>query len=140
MIATATKSIAIDRAPADVFAFVADGATWPRWAIHNVRAIQPGADGDWLMETPRGPGRLRLKPNAAFGILDHEFIDAQEGRWEVPARIVAAGGGAVFMLTLVKPPGMTEQGFEAGMLLLDEELATLKQLLEAQLGHRSDDE
>ena len=131
MVPIATKSVVIERAPAEVFAFVADGANWPRWAIHNVLAIQPTPDGDWAMDTPRGPGRLHLKPNAAFGILDHEFIDAREGRWQVPARVVPAGGGAVFMLTLVMPPGMTEQDFQAGMLLLDEELATLKRLLEA---------
>jgi hypothetical protein len=66
-----------------------------------------------------------------LGILDHEFIDAQEGRWEVPTRVVPAGGGSVFMMTLANPPAMTEQEFLAGMKLLDEELATLKRLLEA---------
>jgi hypothetical protein len=79
MVPTATKSVAIDRDPADVFAFVADGATWARFAIHNVLAIRPGSGGDWLMETPRGPGRLRLKPNAELGILDHEFIWTEAG-------------------------------------------------------------
>lgn len=131
MIPTATISIAIEREPNAVFAFLSDGANWAQWAIHNIQAIQPGPDGTWAMDTPRGPGRLVLKPEARFGIIDHEFIDAREGRWEVPARVVAAGGGSVFMLTLAKPAGMTEQDFQTGIGLLTDELATLKRLLEA---------
>ncbi len=130
MIPPVTKSVFINCSPQDVFAFLANGENWPKFAIHNIFAIRPGAEGDWIIETPRGPGRLRLKAVATFGIIDHEFIDAQEGRWEVPARVVAAANGAVFMMTLTKPEPMPESDFYTGMRLLDEEMATLKNLLE----------
>lgn len=127
---TVTKSVMIKRSPDEVFAFLANGENWPRFAIHNIYSIRPGEGGDWIMETPRGPGRLHLKTSAASGIVDHEFIDAQEGRWEVPARVVPGGDGAVFMMTLTKPEPMPESDFQAGMELLDDELATLKRILE----------
>lgn len=49
-----------------------------------------GSGGWWLMDTPRGPGRLRIRPDERTGILDQELIDAQEGRWIVPTRVVAS--------------------------------------------------
>lgn len=131
MVLPVTKTVTINRSAASVFAFLARGENWPRFAIHNIFSIRPDREGDWIIGTPRGTGRLRLKTTASFGIVDHEFIDAQEGRWEVPARVVPTGNASVFMMTLTKPEPMSEQDFQQGMLLLDEELATLKQLLEA---------
>lgn len=125
-----TKTVFINRRQQEVFAFLANGENWPRFAIHNIFSIQPSDEGDWIIETPRGPGRLRLKPVAEFGILDHEFIDAQEGRWEVPARVVSVNGASVFMMTLNRPQPMPESEFFKGMQLLDEEMTALKQILE----------
>jgi hypothetical protein len=132
MVLPVTKTVVINRSPMAVFAFLADGENWPKFAVHNIFSIRPGTEGDWAIETPRGPGRLRLKTTASFGIVDHEFIDPQEGRWEVPARVVSADNRSVFVMTLSKPERMSEQGFQAGLALLDEELVTLKQVLEAE--------
>lgn len=136
MISPVTKTVMINRSPQAVFAFLANGENWAKFAVHNILSIRPSTEGDWLIETPRGPGRLRLKTTASLGIVDHEFIDAQEGRWEVPARVVPVGNRegnmSVFMMTLSKPDPVSEHDFQAGMVLLDEELMTLKQLLEAE--------
>jgi hypothetical protein len=53
------------------FDFLADPATMPRWAIHNVSAIRPLGDGRWEMDTPRGRAVLAPRYDAATGILDH---------------------------------------------------------------------
>lgn len=132
MIVPVTKTVTINCSPMAVFTFLANGENWPKFAVHNILSLRPGSEGDWIIETPRGPGRLRLKTAASFGIVDHEFIDPQEGRWEVPARVVAADNRSVFMMTLSKPERMQEQDFQAGLALLDEELALLKQVLEAE--------
>jgi hypothetical protein len=129
---TQTRWVAIDCPPAAVFAMVADGARWPDWVIHNLQAIRPGQDGEWLLDTPRGSGRLRFTAQAEAGISDHVFVDAQESQTEVPARVVAAGDGAVFMMTVTKPDAVSDVDFQTGMRLLDEELTKLKQLLEAK--------
>lgn len=124
-----TKAISID-APIDrVFSFLSDAANWPKWAIVNVKSVAP-ADGPWWsMETPAGMARLRLRPNAEFGILDHDF-HAADASWTVPARVVPNGSGCVFMITFFQPPAFTRQFFDDQISLVDKELAQLKSIME----------
>jgi hypothetical protein len=89
-----------------------------------------GTDGYWLMEGPRGTSKVKMNSDQSKGILDHEFIDPQEGHWKVPARVVPGSEGAHFMITFTKPDPMPDEAFEAGMKLLDEELLQLKKRLE----------
>jgi hypothetical protein len=127
-----TKYVQIERPVADAYTFLADPATMPKWAIHNVKAIKPVGNGRWEMDTPRGKGFLiphYQKPN---GILDHDFIDAGEGFWSVTARAVPiADSASVYMITLTKPDAMPMAAFEGGMKLMDEELTALKACVEA---------
>ena len=126
-----TKTISIDAPQDRVFAFLADAANWPRWAIVNVKSVKP-ADGQWWdMETPAGMARLRIRPNAEFGILDHDF-DAPDASWTVPARLVPNGSGCMFMITFFQPPGFTREFFREQAALVDTELAQLKSLMESQ--------
>lgn len=132
MIQSVTKSIQIDRPAGVAYAFLADPATMPRWAIHNVKSIKPDGDGRWEMDTPRGKGFLVPHYAELNGILDHEFVDAAEGRWKVSARVVpVAESASVYMITLTRPEGMPAAAFEMGMNLMDDELAALKSCVEA---------
>ncbi|MFD8545408.1 SRPBCC family protein [Streptomyces sp. NPDC059649] len=125
-----TKTVTIDRPPDEVFAFLADPANWPQWAVVNVRSIEPTEDPQWWrMSTPRGPAGLRLRPHAALGVLDHDYRDATAS-WRVPARVVPNGTGADFMITFFRPPTLTTEDFLAQTALADTELATLKHVLE----------
>jgi len=130
-IGSMTKSVAINAPVQKVFAFLSDGANWPKWAIHNVKSVKPGKDGTWDMETTRGAGTLILKGDATSGVLDHVFVDGQGVSWPVPARVVSAGKGAVYVLTFTKPGTLTESQFTQGMRHLDDELATLKRVIES---------
>lgn len=125
-----TKSIAIAATPEKVFAFLMDGTAWPKWAIHNVKAAKPRASGIWNVETARGPGQLTLKGDAASGVVDEVFVDADGNAWTVPGRVVSAGGGAVVVMTFTKPSGVNEIQFFQGMAQMDDELDTLKRVLE----------
>lgn len=125
-----TKAVAIDRAPEKVFAFLADAANWPSWAVVNVLGVaRDDEPGWWRMETPRGPGRLRIAAEAERGLLDHEFV-SDEAHWQVPARVVANGRGALFMMTFFQPKGFTDPFFDRQIALVDRELDTLKSILE----------
>lgn len=126
-----TKTIFVNCPASKLYRFLANAENWPRWAVHNILAVRPDGDGWWSMDTPRGPGRLRIRTGERQGIIDHEFIDAQGGRWDVPARVVAAGCGSLVILTLTKPGPMPTDLFEIGMTQLDDELATLKRVVEA---------
>ncbi|MGW2993612.1 SRPBCC family protein [Streptomyces sp. NPDC001193] len=126
-----TKTVTIERPVAEVFAFIADAANWPTWAIVNVKAIEPTEEPEWwLMATPQGPARLRIRSNAELGILDHDYVDEQAS-WQVPARVVANGTGSEFMITFFQPPAFTDSFFDEQTALVDTELAALKRSLEA---------
>lgn len=126
-----TKTVRISCDAADAFAFLSDLANWPRWAIINVKSTRRSDDPDWWdMVTPRGAARIRMRADAHHGILDHDFVDPQAS-WTVPARVVANGGGAEFMITFFQPPGFTDDFFDSQIKLVDAELAKLKELLEA---------
>ena len=125
-----TKTISID-APSDrVFEFLADAGNWPKWAVVNVKSVKP-TDGTWWdMETLAGKAKLRIRPNAELGILDHDF-NAPEASWTVPARVVPNGSGCEFMITFFQPPSFTRGFFEEQVALVDRELAQLKSLMES---------
>ena len=126
-----TLSVQIACQAAEAYHFVADPATMPQWAIHNVKGIRPLVNNEWEIETPRGAGKLVPHYKQEFGILDHEFIDPKEGSWSVSARIVPAGAtDSVYMITLVKPPKMPDEVFRQGMPLVEEELQAMRRILE----------
>ncbi|WP_410575701.1 hypothetical protein [Amycolatopsis sp. cmx-4-61] len=125
-----TKTVSIQRSVAEVFAFLVNPANWPAWAVVNVKAIEPTDDPDWwLMTTPHGPARLRIRGNAELGLLDHDYVEDQAA-WQVPARVVPNATGAEFMMTFFQPPAFTDAFFDEQIALLDTELATLKRILE----------
>jgi hypothetical protein len=125
---TKTASIACD--PQAAFDFLADLGNWPRWAVVNVKSTRRTDDPEWWdMVTPRGTARLRMRADARYGILDHDFVDPQ-ARWTVPARMVRNGDGTEFMITFFQPPGFADAFFDEQIKLVDVELAKLKELLE----------
>ena len=125
-----TKSVSID-APRDrVFAFLADVANWPKWAIVNVKSVKRGDNDWWDMRTPAGMAKLCIRPNAELGVLDHDF-NTPDVSWTVPARVVPNGSGCEFMITFFQPPVFTKEFFEEQAALVDEELAQLKLLMES---------
>jgi hypothetical protein len=119
--------------PDAVFREVQDVARWPTWATHNVKRAVRQSDGTYTIETPRGTGTIRMH-SAAGGILDHEFVDPIQGTWRVPARVAPFLDGALFSMALAKPAPIAETLFAQGMAELDEELQTLKALVEGRSG------
>jgi hypothetical protein len=131
-----TKSITIDRRAGDVHAFLADAANWPQWAIINVLAIEPGDEPEWwTMTTAEGPAEIRIHADATSGVLDHDFRgdpDDPTAVATVPARVVANGRGAEFLMTIFQPPELDDEEFDRQIALLETELAMLKRVLEAR--------
>jgi uncharacterized protein YndB with AHSA1/START domain len=124
-----TKSVGINRDPDLVFAYLVDPANWPQWTVVNVTSVA-GPDGSaWRdMMAPHGPAKLRIRPDACYRILDLDWHDPQ-ARWTVPARVVANGGGAEFMMTFFQPATFSDCFFDKPKLV-GIELTRLKQALE----------
>jgi hypothetical protein len=123
-----TKSISLACSPRAAWSFLADGGHWPAWAIRNVLVSKAISTDRWEIQTPRGPGVLHIRGVEEFGILDHDFLDAQEGKWTVPARIVPVSTGSLFLTTLEKPAGLPDEAFERGLQELDDELNQLARI------------
>ncbi|MBL8852218.1 MAG: hypothetical protein JNG89_21275 [Planctomycetaceae bacterium] len=71
---------------------------------------------------------LHIRGVEEFGILDHDFIDAQEGKWTVSARVVPVSTGSLFLMTLESPAGMPDEAFERGLKELEDELIQLERI------------
>jgi hypothetical protein len=128
------KSVSIDRPAAEVHAYLSDASRWPEWAVINVRAAEPSDEpGWWRIATAQGAGEIRIRADAATGVVDHDYRDA-DGVWAVPARVVANGRGAEFSMTFFVPLELDDE-FDGQLALVETELATLKRVLE---GRRSD--
>lgn len=126
---TVVKSVGLDCAASDAFAFIMEAKNWPRWAIHGVKTVTPGAGGFWDIETPNGAARFKLEGDAASGVIDTTFVFGSGDSWTFPGRVVDAGRGSIFVSVYIKPPAMTDDQFKQSMKQVDEELSILKRIL-----------
>jgi len=128
-----TQTVTIDRPASDVHAFLSDAANWPRWAVVNVLAAEPADEpGWWRIATADGPAEIRIRADAGTGVLDHDFRDPDDPGWmaTVPARVVANGRGADFMMTIFQPLELGDDAFDRLLADAATELTTLKEVLE----------
>ncbi len=86
-------------------------------------------DGWWSFTTPWGPGKLKFNENKQFGILDHQFVE-DEGKWNVPMRVVSHGDESEVMITLIKPDTISDQLFEERMNEIEKMMLDMKKILE----------
>jgi hypothetical protein len=104
--------------------------------VVNVLAAEPGYEpGWWRIATADGPGEIRIRANAATGVLDHDFRDPAEPGWTatVPARVGANGRGADFVMTTFQPPELDDEAFDRWLADTATEFNTLKEVLERPL-------
>jgi len=129
MLTSKTLSVSISCDPTTVYAFVSNGANLPRWATAFCKSVKPSKH-DWLVETPQGPVTIRLAARNAFGVVDHDVIPASGLAVHVPMRIVPNGSGSEVLFTLFQMPEMSGQRFAEDVRLVQQDLATLKRVLE----------
>ena len=127
---TYTTSIEIAAAPAATFAFLADGARLPVWAIGFAKAVAPDGDG-WIVTLAGGERMaLRIACDPASGVVDYVSLPAPGV--EVPAhtRVVPHDGGSLYTFSMHQAPGMPDEVFAAQAAELERELTVLKAHLE----------
>lgn len=126
---SAIKSIDIQATPDKVFGFLADPLNWPEYAVVNLRSVSPGQNGWFKAVTKFGEGEIKVNGVKELGILDHVWRDPQAS-WQVFARVVPNGEGSTAMMTLFRPPVMTDQQFDQAMKEMDIEMEKLREILE----------
>lgn len=124
-----TINISINRDSKIVYEFVLNLANLPKWAKTFCRSIQKVND-EWIIETPQGPVKIRITGRNDFGILDHYVSPAQSAEVFVPMRVVSNGSGSEVIFTVFQQSGMSDENYAKDILLVEQDLRTLKSILE----------
>ncbi len=125
-----TLSVYINRAPRDVYAFVAVPENLSQWASGLGTAIVRVGDA-WVVETEQGPARVRFTEVNRFGVLDHFVTPPGLDEVYIPLRAIAHGNGTQLLFTLLRQPGWSDEQFRQDAASVERDLCALKALLEA---------
>ena len=125
-------SIAIDRKPKRVYAFVSNLANLPKWATTFCRSVRH-SKGTWIAETPQGPVEIRLAKKNGFGIVDHSVQPSAGAAVFVPMRVIPNGRGSEVIFTLFRLPEMSDARYAEDIRWVKQDLNTLKRVMEADL-------
>ncbi|HEY5152314.1 MAG TPA: SRPBCC family protein [Mycobacterium sp.] len=123
-------SIAIDRPPAEVYAYAGNPANLPEWAAGLGGSIEHVA-GQWVAESPMGRVVVAFAPANEFGVLDHRVTLPSGEIVDNPMRVIADGAGCEAVFSVRRQLGMTDEEFDRDCDAVRADLATLKQVLES---------
>lgn len=123
-------SIYIDRSPADVYDFASNPRNLPRWASGLARSDVRQEGDEWIVDAPFGRVRIRFVARNSLGVLDHDVTLASGVTVHNPMRVLPHGGGSEFLFTLFRRPEMSDEQYSEDKAAVENDLKTLKQLLE----------
>ena len=108
-----TVRMTIERAPLDVYNFIADPKNLPKWASGLNAAV-----------------KVRFVERNKYGVLDH-YVSVDSGpEVYVPMRVLPNGEGAEVLLTVFRQSGTSEEKFAEDTQWVRRDLEALKELLE----------
>lgn len=118
--------------PDEVYAFASNPENLPRWAAGLARSelVQDGEE--WVAMAPFGKVRVKFSPPNAFGVMDHDVTLESGLTVHNPMRVLPNGEGSEFVFTLFRRPGMSDEEFASDRAAIEEDLKTLKGLLEGE--------
>ncbi len=127
-----TQSTTLDAPAPAVFAFLADPANLPLWAVGFCRAIRREGP-DWIVETSKGEVGLRYAVRPDLGTIDFHMTPSPGATITAYSRVIANGDGADYVFTQQQPPGMPDEVFAHQVEALREELAVLRSIVRARV-------
>ncbi len=127
-----TQAITLPVSPAEAFAFLAEPANLPRWAVGFARGIRHEGE-EWLVQTAQGEIPVRIGDDAARGTIDFHMTVAPGTEAVAYSRVLPNDAGAEYVFTQFQLPGMPDEVFAAQRAALAEELAILPILFRAQV-------
>ncbi len=124
-------SISIARSPAEVYRFAGDPRNLPRWATGLARSEMRKEGDAWIARAPFGKVKVRFAPQNPFGVMDHD-VELESGVTVHNAmRVLPNGDGSEFVFTLIRQPGMSDEQFARDKAAVEQDLRTLKELMES---------
>ena len=124
-----TLSVFIARHPDKVYGFASNPENLPKWAAGLCKSVRK-SNGDWIVETPQGPMKVRFVEKNNFGVLDHYVNPAPGVEVYVPMRVLSNGSGSEVIFTLFRLPDMSDEKYAEDIGLVERDLRTLKKILE----------
>jgi hypothetical protein len=124
-------SVSIEREPEAVYAFTSHPENLPQWAAGLGLGIKRTGE-HWEVKTRDGSVGLRFTPHNEYGVLDHTVVLPDGTEVYVPMRVMPNGQGSEVMLGLFRQPEMNDAEFARDAGLMQNDLWTLKALLERQ--------
>ena len=120
-----THSVTLNVPYDKAFAYLSDWRNQPQWAINFVKGIR--REGEQIvMTTPFGDVPVQWRANRDLGTIDIVF----PGESVLPTRLTAIGDSLVYTFTFSVPADQPDEEFQAGQRGMEEELHTLKRILE----------
>ncbi len=120
-----THSVTLNIPYEKAYNFLSDWRNQPQWAINFVKGIRQ-ENGQIIMTTPNGDVPIQWYTNRDLGTIDTIF----PGDSLLPTRLSAIGDSLVYTFTFSVRADMPEEAFRRAQQNMDEELATLKSILE----------
>jgi hypothetical protein len=126
-----TQSVTVPVDPGHIFAFLAEPANLPRWAVGFAQDVRRDGE-DWIVTTGQGEVPVRIVADAASGVIDFHLTPMPDVEVVAYSRVVANGDGAEYVFTQVQAPGMPDGVFEDQIAALRHELELLTVLFQAR--------
>jgi uncharacterized protein YndB with AHSA1/START domain len=123
-----TRSIAVDAPPHQVHRYIADPANLPRWAPAFATAITPSGE-HWVATSSRGDAEIVVASNREVGTVD--ILSADDRTRGAFARVIPNGPVSEVLFTLFFEPGTSDDAVAAQMTVVEDELATIRQLVQS---------
>lgn len=124
-----TLSVSIDRPWQEVYAYAADPRNMHHWAAGLGTDFAPDGDG-WAFHDPGGNRiRLTFTPDNIYGVLDHDVF-TPAGVVHSAMRVLPNGDGAEVTFLILQLPGMTDSEFARDAATVQQDLETLRGILE----------
>ncbi|MCI0554456.1 MAG: SRPBCC family protein [Anaerolineae bacterium] len=120
-----THSVTLNVPYDKAFDYLSDWRNQPQWAINFVKGIRQEGE-QIIMTTPFGDRPIQWRTNRDLGTIDIVF----PGESVLPTRLTAIGDSLVYTFTFSVPANLPDEEFRAGQHGMDEELQTLKRILE----------
>ena len=129
MLSSRTLSVSIACPLGKVYEFLSNPENFPKWAKGLGKSVRK--DGaDWIVDTPQGPMKVRFADKNNFGVLDHYVTTDSGVEVYVPLRVLSNGPGSEVIFTLFRLPEMSDEKYAEDMKLVEQDLRTLKDILE----------
>jgi hypothetical protein len=119
-------------APVEAVVTVAgDPKQLPRWAAGLSAGIRLES-GRWLTDSPLGTIEVKYVGPTEWGILDHDVTLPDQTVVHNPLRVLRNDRGSEVVFSLFKRPGITDSEFDADAMIVREDLARLKNLVDCE--------